>query len=61
MGVGVGTITIRVSDVEGVRSLGGRGKLSSMRDRICVCVAAVVVVVVLIVALLVVSVEVWCW
>ena len=35
-----------VSDVEGVRSLGGRETLSSMRDGICVCVCVVVVVVV---------------
>ena len=35
-----------VSDVEGVRSLGGRVTLSSMRDAICVCAAVVVVVVV---------------
>ena len=39
-----------VSDVEGVRSLGGRETLSSMRDGICVCVAVVVVVVALMVA-----------
>ena len=32
-----------VSDVEGVRSLGGRETLSSMRDGICVCVVLVVV------------------
>ena len=34
-----------VSDIEGVRSLGGRQTLSSMRDRTCVCVAVIVVVV----------------
>ena len=44
------------SDVVGVRSLGGRETMSSMRDEICVCVAVVVVVVVLIVAVSVVAV-----
>ena len=44
------------SDVVGVRSLGGRETMSSMRDGICVCVAVVVVVVVLIVAVSVVAV-----
>ena len=39
-----------VSNVEGVRSLGGRETLSSMRDGICACVAVVLVVVALIVA-----------
>ena len=34
-----------VSNVEGVRSLGGRETLSSMRDGICVCVAVVVLMV----------------
>ena len=33
-----------VSDIEGVRSLGGREMLRSMRDGICVCVVVVVVV-----------------
>ena len=33
------------SDIEGVRSLGRRKMLSSIRDGICVCVVAVVVVV----------------
>ena len=42
------------SDVEGVRCLGGRVMLSSMRDRIRTCVVAVVVVVLLIVAVVVV-------
>ena len=35
-----------VNDVEGVRSLGGRGVLSSMRVGICVCFAMVVVLIV---------------
>ena len=35
-----------ISDIEGVRSLGGREMSSSIRDGICVCVAVVVVVVV---------------
>ena len=39
-----------VSDVEGVRSLSGRGTLISMRDAICICAAVVVVVVALMVA-----------
>ena len=34
-----------VSDIEGVRSLGGRQTLSSMRDGTCVCVAVIMVVV----------------
>ena len=38
-----------VSDVESVRSLGGRETLSSMRDGVCVCVAVVVVVVVVLI------------
>ena len=45
-----------VSNAEGVRSLGGRETLSSMRDGICVCVAVVVMVVVLIVIVSVVAV-----
>ena len=47
-----------ISDVEGVRSLGGRETMSSMRDGICVCVAVVVVAVALMVAVLVVAVGV---
>ena len=35
-----------VSDIEGVRNLGGREMSRSMRDGICVCVMVVVVVVV---------------
>ena len=35
-----------ISDIEGVRSLGGREMSSSIKDGICVCVAVVVVVVV---------------
>ena len=45
-----------VSDVEGVRSLGGRETLSSMRDGICVCVAVVMVVVALMISMLMVAV-----
>ena len=43
-----------VSDVEGVRSLGGREMLSYIRDVICVCVAVLLVVVALMVAVVVV-------
>ena len=45
-----------VSDIEGVRSLGGGEMSRSIRDGICVCVAVAVVVVV--VALMVASWEV---
>ena len=38
-----------VSEIENVRSLGGREMSSPMRDGICVCVAVVVVVVVVVV------------
>ena len=48
-----------VSDVEGVRSLGKRETLSSMRYGICVCVAVVVVLMVVVgVVVLVVAVGV---
>ena len=47
-----------VSDVEGVRSLGGREMLSSMRNEICVFVAVVVVVVVVVALMVAVRVVV---
>ena len=44
-----------VSDIEGVRSLGGREMSRSIRDGICVCVVVVVVVVVMVVVELMVA------
>ena len=43
-----------VSDIEGVRSLGGREMSRSIRDGICVCVVVVVVAVVLVVVVVVI-------
>ena len=61
-----------VSDIEGVRGLGGREMSNSMRDRICICVAVVVVVALIVavgvvvlmvvvgVVVLVIVVRIWC-
>ena len=61
-----------VSDIEGVRGLGGREMSNSMRDGICICVAVVVVVALMVavgvvvlmvvvgVVVLVIVVRIWC-